>query len=66
MGHIVDFGYIDDKKVEVAVLKNGGFVAAVSTFGSTILWYGTKDRNYVTYHNQPWTTKMILHIWVRQ
>ena len=48
MGHIVDFGYIDDKKVEVAVLKNGGFVAAVSTFGSTILWYGTKDRNYVT------------------
>lgn len=50
MGHIVDFGYIDDKKVEVAVLKNGGFVAAVSTFGSTLLWYGTKDRNYVTYH----------------
>ena len=48
MGHIVDFGYIDDKKVEVAVLKNGGFVAAVSTVGSTILLYVTNFSTYVT------------------
>lgn len=50
MGHIMEFGVIDGKKVELAILKKGKFVVAISSFGSTIVWYGTKDRNYVTYH----------------
>ena len=50
MGHIIDFGTVDGRKVQLAVLKNGKFVAAISSFGSTIVWFGTKKRNYVTYH----------------
>ena len=50
MGHIIDFGTVDGRKVQLAVLKNGKFVAAISSFGSTIVWFGTKERNYVTYH----------------
>ena len=50
MGHIIDFGTVDGRKVQLAVIKNGKFVTAIYTFGSTIVWFGTKERNYVTYH----------------
>lgn len=50
MGHLIDFGTINGKKVQLAVLKSGKFVSAISSFGSTIVWFGTRDKNYVTYH----------------
>ena len=50
MGHLIDFGTINGDKAQLAVLKSGKFVSAISSFGSTIVWFGTKDRNYVTYH----------------
>ena len=50
MGHLIDFGTINGNKAQLAVLKSGKFVSAISSFGSTIVWFGTKDRNYVTYH----------------
>ena len=50
MGHIIDFGTIDEKKVELAILKSGKFIVAVSSYGGALVWYGTKERNYVTYH----------------
>ena len=50
MGHIIDFGTIDEKKVELAILKSGKFIVAVSSYGAALVWYGTKERNYVTYH----------------
>lgn len=52
MGHIIDFGVIDGKKAELAILKSGKYVVAVSSFGSALVWYGTKERNYVTYHKR--------------
>ena len=51
MGHIMDFGKLDGRKIELVVLKSGSFVACVSTYGAALVWFGTKDRNYVTYHS---------------
>lgn len=52
MGHTIDWGYVKGKKVELAVLKSGKFVTAVSTYGGALVWFGTKDKNYVLYHSK--------------
>ena len=51
MGHIMDFGKLDGRKIELVVLKSGSFVGCVSTFGAALGWFGTKVRDYVTYHS---------------
>ena len=51
MGHRLDFGTVDGKKIELCVIRSGKYVAAVSTYGAALVWYGTKERNYVTFHN---------------
>lgn len=50
MSHIEEFGVVEGQKVQLAIIKNGAFVAAISTLGAAIVWYGSKDRNYVLYH----------------
>lgn len=49
-GHTVDFGFAGGRKVLLAVLSSGRFVAKLSTYGAALVWYGTEDRNYVLSH----------------